>query len=209
MTFGITFGLTNAGILPLAQGSVTIDTLPSHALATAIGMRGLGPLVQYRAVSHCGAGNCAGGSAVQIGADFAADANGVAVLVDSIQGVCAIEIKEAGGAGRTILCGGPAGVAVEQGRDLDGVGVRVSPNPARERVTIESSAVEGGRIRVDVYDIAGRRIEAVADKLVPAGVDRIEWRLRSPVGSRLRTGVYLVRVRTDAGERRVPLIVVE
>lgn len=70
------------------------------------------------------------------------------------------------------------------------------PNPS-ERETHVTYRVppEGGMHSVDVYDAAGRRVRRLYAGARAAGDYRLEWDGRDARGSRVVSGVYLVRIR--------------
>jgi hypothetical protein len=78
--------------------------------------------------------------------------------------------------------------------------VHVSPNPGRDAVTL---AVVGARgpIRIDVFDVAGRRIRAYGGIPDAEGRRALVWDRRDGGGSRVVDGVYFLRA--TAGERLV------
>ena len=82
-----------------------------------------------------------------------------------------------------------------------------APNPSRGLTTMELSLPARGEVRIDVYDVAGRRVQVLSSGARGAGVHRIEWDGQDASGSRAGAGVYLVRVRAGAQEltRRVNL----
>jgi flagellar hook assembly protein FlgD len=54
-----------------------------------------------------------------------------------------------------------------------------------------------GRYKVDVYDIAGRKIRSVADAVFGSGANRVTWNGRRENGARCASGIFLVRVAGD------------
>jgi len=96
-------------------------------------------------------------------------------------------VRLANGASSTF---GPVQVdALAPGRD--GL-TRVAPNPARGTVRIEYSLSRPGRVRLDVLDVAGRRVETIVDAPQRAGSYSAVW----DGVSRLRSGLYFVRLRS-------------
>jgi flagellar hook assembly protein FlgD len=57
-----------------------------------------------------------------------------------------------------------------------------------------------GRVRIGVYDILGRRVATIADRVFAAGRHRLAWDGRDDGGRPLASGVYFCRL--DTGERR-------
>jgi hypothetical protein len=69
------------------------------------------------------------------------------------------------------------------------------PNPFRQQTTIEYTLPEGGPVRVEVYDLLGRRVRVLADGRREAGLHRARWNGRGGGGSPAASGVYIVRVK--------------
>jgi hypothetical protein len=83
---------------------------------------------------------------------------------------------------------GPSGPAVALGRP--------APNPARALTRLELTLVEPGVARVEVFDLAGRRVRSLAERPFTAGTTPLDWDLVDGSGRRVAAGVYLVRVVT-------------
>jgi flagellar hook assembly protein FlgD len=60
-------------------------------------------------------------------------------------------------------------------------------------------------VRIDIMDVAGRRIHTLLDAVVPAGERTIRWDGRGDSGQLARAGLYFVRFRigTEQLTRRV------
>ncbi len=69
------------------------------------------------------------------------------------------------------------------------------PNPFTQRTTLEYTLPEALPVRLQVYDILGRRVATLADERQTAGFHTVTW---SPRG--LASGVYLLRM--QAGDQR-------
>ncbi|HVP70656.1 MAG TPA: FlgD immunoglobulin-like domain containing protein [Gemmatimonadaceae bacterium] len=76
-----------------------------------------------------------------------------------------------------------------------------APNPARGDVTLDLRLPEAGPARIEVLDVAGRRVATIADGPRPAGEWRLTWRALGAGGTPLPSGVYQVRARVGALER--------
>ncbi len=72
-------------------------------------------------------------------------------------------------------------------------------SPARGPVRVAWTAREGASVDVDVFDVTGRRVAALARGAVAPTRD-VTWDLRDESGARVSAGVYLVRA---AGAGRV------
>ena len=58
-----------------------------------------------------------------------------------------------------------------------------------------------GRVQLSIYDVAGRKVRNLADRIFPAGEHTLQWDGTDDAGARLARGVYFVRssVQKDAG----------
>ncbi len=67
------------------------------------------------------------------------------------------------------------------------------PNPARDAATVVYTLAVPGRVRLEVYDVLGRRVAVLADGRLPAGAHRAVLD-----GAGLPSGTYLVRLTAGA-----------
>ena len=80
------------------------------------------------------------------------------------------------------------------------------PNPARTSVRLTMALPATGSVRVDIHDVAGRRVRGdtfVADR----GARELVWDLANDAGARVSPGLYIVRVRAAGEERAVRVFV--
>ena len=79
------------------------------------------------------------------------------------------------------------------------------PNPARSGAQFRLELPGSMPVRVEVFDIGGRRVRTLLDETRGAGVENLSFDLRDDHGSRLAQGLYLVRARLGDAEfmRRV------
>jgi len=54
-------------------------------------------------------------------------------------------------------------------------------------------------MRLEIYDVAGRRVRRLTEGVFPAGTYTSTWDGRTDGGSRVVRGIYLVRLWSDAG----------
>ena len=66
------------------------------------------------------------------------------------------------------------------------------PNPARGPVAVSFDLSTPTDVRLDVFDVLGRRVGILAEGPYPAGPHTVEWSARS-----LSRGIYIVRLRTS------------
>ncbi|MCC6349421.1 MAG: hypothetical protein IT347_07510 [Candidatus Eisenbacteria bacterium] len=75
----------------------------------------------------------------------------------------------------------------------------IAPNPCRSAITLSFRLPVEEHIRLDVFDIGGRRVGTLSEGPMPAGLHHVAWNAREAGGSKLPAGVYLVRL--EHGER--------
>lgn len=77
------------------------------------------------------------------------------------------------------------------------------PNPFNPSTTINFGLPTEDRVRIDVYDLLGRRVHTITDQRYQAGYHQVEFDGRS-----LASGVYFYRLRTSAKvlDKRMTLI---
>ncbi len=72
------------------------------------------------------------------------------------------------------------------------------PNPFNPSTRIPFELTRGGRVALAVYDVAGRRVRAVLDRELPAGLHEAEWDGKDDAGRAVASGVYFYRMRAGA-----------
>jgi hypothetical protein len=82
------------------------------------------------------------------------------------------------------------------------------PNPFSDRTRIPFYVPAATRVRLSVYDVAGREVARLLDDVRLEGPHEHEWDGRDESGRSLATGVYFLRMRTDYQEavRKIILI---
>jgi len=71
--------------------------------------------------------------------------------------------------------------------------------PASVRLGI----AHAGRVRICIYDVAGRRVRTLADRVFPAGEQVLRWDGTDDGGTKVGRGVYFVRSSNDPGTGRI------
>ncbi len=74
-----------------------------------------------------------------------------------------------------------------------------APNPAAEVTRLRFGLARATNVRLDVFDVAGRRVATLASGALPAGEQTRSWNLRRSDGAPCDPGLYFVRLR--AGDR--------
>ena len=83
----------------------------------------------------------------------------------------------------------------------------VQPNPFRASAEVAFELARGGKTRITVHDVSGRRVRTLTDERRPAGRQRVVWDGRDDWGHEAPAGVYLLRL-TGSGvaTRKVVLL---
>jgi hypothetical protein len=67
------------------------------------------------------------------------------------------------------------------------------PNPFRSQAGIEFSVPSASHVRLEVFDLQGRRVTTLEDRILPHGRHTRSWNGMTAGGTRAGSGVYLVR----------------
>jgi len=65
---------------------------------------------------------------------------------------------------------------------------------------------EPAAVRIEIFDLAGRRVRSLADRALPAGATVIPWDRRHESGATTPPGVYFARLATSGFERTVRVL---
>ncbi len=68
------------------------------------------------------------------------------------------------------------------------------PNPFGHATSIRFELPTRARVSLDVFDLMGRRVRALAEREYEAGHHAVEWDRRNEAGQTVRSGVYLYRI---------------
>jgi hypothetical protein len=77
----------------------------------------------------------------------------------------------------------------------------VMPTPTHGMALVEFELTHAGNARVTIFDVAGKRVRALARGRHDAGRHRIVWHGEGDDGAQQGAGVYLVRLETGEGQR--------
>jgi hypothetical protein len=80
-----------------------------------------------------------------------------------------------------------------------GVRLALHPNPSRSGVRLDFSQNEAGPVRIDVFDVTGRRRATPLDRWCAAGDGVARFDGRDADGRALQPGIYLVRIQARGG----------
>jgi len=73
-------------------------------------------------------------------------------------------------------------------------------NPARGATSFRISVPSRSQLRVGVYDVQGRQVRSLVNRIASPGPAQIDWNLLDNSGHRVASGLYMVRV--DVGDTR-------
>jgi len=69
--------------------------------------------------------------------------------------------------------------------------------------TVRLGIANAGRVRVSIYDVAGRKVRTLADRFFPAGDVNLAWDGTDDAGGKVGRGVYFVRSSNDKTTGRI------
>ena len=72
---------------------------------------------------------------------------------------------------------------------------RAWPNPSAREVSIGFSLPMAMTVRLEVFDVVGRRVWASASRVLEAGYHTLSWGGQSDAGATVGGGIYFLRVR--------------
>jgi len=84
------------------------------------------------------------------------------------------------------------------------------PNPARGSTRFQidvPGSIQGAKLRIDVFDVAGRRVRSLVDQTASQGQSQIEWNLLDSSGRRVASGLYMIRVGVGDTRKTFPVLV--
>jgi pimeloyl-ACP methyl ester carboxylesterase len=84
--------------------------------------------------------------------------------------------------------------------------LEAAPNPFDAQTLVRWELARSARVRVDVFDVAGRRVTTLVDGVRGAGPGDVRWSGRDESGRLAAAGVYFVRMEA-VGEKRTKRIV--
>lgn len=68
-----------------------------------------------------------------------------------------------------------------------------APNPVRGSARCELSLPQAANVRIEAFDLTGRRVRTLVNERRPAGRGDVTWNLRDDRGLPVRAGIYLIR----------------
>jgi flagellar hook assembly protein FlgD len=90
-------------------------------------------------------------------------------------------------------------VSVVPGEDGRTMLTGVFPNPSSSRTTVSFALRLGGRIKLSIHDLTGRRLIVLSDHEFASGPHSLTWNGRDSQGGVMPSGTYMVRLETESG----------
>jgi hypothetical protein len=70
------------------------------------------------------------------------------------------------------------------------------PNPFNASTVVRFSIPHDGRVRLEVFDVLGRKVRTLVDDVKPLGLYAVDWDGTDNSGTPVSTGVYFYRIQT-------------
>jgi hypothetical protein len=83
------------------------------------------------------------------------------------------------------------------------------PNPFNPMTTFSFSLPEATHVKLDIYNILGKRVVSVLNEQLPAGRHTCEWDGRDGQGRQVASGVYFARLRAGEFDSTKKMVVVK
>ncbi len=83
------------------------------------------------------------------------------------------------------------------------------PNPFNPTTTLRFALAAPGALRLEVFDLRGRRVATPFAGKLDAGEHAIAWEAKDAAGAALPAGIYLARLAGDEGEQFSKLVLVK
>jgi len=84
-----------------------------------------------------------------------------------------------------------------------------APNPFREGTAIAFQLPQSEKARIEVFDVAGRRVATVLDRELPAGIHTAVWDGRDAGGNEVSAGIYFYRLEAGLNEGLRKMILIK
>jgi hypothetical protein len=104
--------------------------------------------------------------------------------------------------GAPIIC-----LDTPQGQRFDTAFMKVGNSVMRNGLsTVRFGVPQQGRVQVVLYDVTGRRVRQLADRVFPAGEHVLQWDGSDDAGTKVARGVYFVRSNLPGDAKRVVVL---
>ena len=125
--------------------------------------------------------------------------NGTLIAIDVTSGA----ISENVPLGNVRLIGSPVNATTDAEGQPDAAAFEAVayPNPFRDTARLDLTLVQAEAVRVEAFDLLGRRVAVLHDGLLPAGRTRLDG-----LGDALPAGVYVVRIASPSAQQTLRLV---
>ncbi|MBN2354918.1 Ig-like domain-containing protein, partial [candidate division KSB1 bacterium] len=83
------------------------------------------------------------------------------------------------------------------------------PNPFNAHTVISYSSPQPAQLRVEIFDLLGKRVKEINNGLIQAGYHRFRWDGRDASGNAVASGVYHCRIKAGDEQRSCKLILIK
>jgi len=83
------------------------------------------------------------------------------------------------------------------------------PNPFNPSTTFKFALPQGTEVKLEIYNILGRRVRTVADGYYETGTHRVVWDGKNESGREVASGIYFARFKTADFETSKKMVVVK
>lgn len=85
----------------------------------------------------------------------------------------------------------------------------VFPNPLSDAATVSFSLDQSQNVALKIFDVTGRLMRTLATETMDAGTHQLQWNARDEKGNVLNSGIYFLKMETQAQSETVQLSVVK
>ncbi|RLC30887.1 MAG: hypothetical protein DRH37_04330 [Deltaproteobacteria bacterium] len=85
----------------------------------------------------------------------------------------------------------------------------VAPNPFNPQTQVKFALARAGVVRLDVFDLRGARVRTLVDEPMEAGMHEIAWDGRNEAGTRVASGVYVVKLESGILRQTASLVLLQ
>jgi len=83
------------------------------------------------------------------------------------------------------------------------------PNPFNNSTRIDYRLYRASHVSLEIFDMQGKRVAVLADQRQSAGCHSVTWDAKKPGGTVLPSGLYIIRLRTQAGMNACKTLLVQ
>jgi len=84
-----------------------------------------------------------------------------------------------------------------------------APNPFNPSTTISFELARSGPVRLEIYDVQGRLVRTLEDRVLEAGAHSVPWDGRNGQGGETASGLYFFRMTTDDATQTKKMMLVK